>query len=181
MYSGPTKGRAGINGDEEHPELLAVVRAAFDGNLRKTGTLVLVAKETARLEPAHLSPLLEVGRTVENDGILLRVCNGHDPLATNLVPEDLGVTELRRIDGEDWAGVLGEGDTVCRVGDVLVLCCSGVQSIDGDEVVLGMVVDIEETGSVVSVKDHATAEYAIARFVWSDGDGQVFPGVQIAG
>ena len=89
-----------------------MVRAAFNGDLRETGTLVLVAKETTCLEPTDLSPLLEVGRAVENDSILLCVCYGHDPSATNLIPENFGVTELRRVDGEDWAGVLGEGDTV---------------------------------------------------------------------
>jgi hypothetical protein len=107
--------------------------------------------------------------------------NGHDPLTTNPVPEDLGVTELRRINGEDWAGVLGEGDTIRRVGDVLVLGCSGVESVDGNEAVLRMDFIIEEAGGVVSVKDGATAEDAIARIVWSDGDGQVLPSVEISG
>jgi hypothetical protein len=109
------------------------------------------------------------------------VCNSHNPLTTNLVPKDLRVTELCRIDGEDWARVLGEGDTVRRVGDVLVLCCSSVEGVDGNEAVLRMNIGIEETGGVVSVKDRAAAENAFARFVWSDGDGQVLPGVEITG
>jgi len=122
-YSGSTDGSAGIDGDEEHPGLLIVVRIAFEANLRETGTLALIAKKTTRIELVGLSPLLEVTQTVENHGILLWVGNGHDLLTINLVPE---VTELRRIDGECWAGVLGEGDTVRRVGNVLVLRCSSV-------------------------------------------------------
>ena len=77
--------------------------------------------------------------------------------------------------------MLGEGDTIRRVGDVLVLCCSGVEGVDGDEAVLRMNSDIKETSGVVPVKDRAAAEDAPAKFVWSDGDGQILPGVEIAG
>jgi hypothetical protein len=65
-------------------------------------------------------------------------------LTTNLVPKDLRVTELRRIDGEDWARALGEGDTVRRVSDVLVLCCSGIEGVDGDKAALRVNIDVEE-------------------------------------
>ena len=76
--------------------------------------------------------------------------------------------------------VLGEGDTVRRVGNVLVLRCSSVEGVYGDEAVLRIDAIIKETGVVVSVKDRATAEYAITMLVWSDGDRQVLPGVEIA-
>ena len=151
LYRGAAKRSAGIDRDEEHPELLPVVWTAFDGDSRETGTLVLVAKEAAGLEPADLSPRLEVERAVENDSILLWMCNRHDPLTTSFVPEDLRVTELCRVDGENWTGVLGEGNTVVRVGKVLVLCCSGVEGVDGNEAVLRVDIVVEETGGVVSV------------------------------
>jgi hypothetical protein len=92
-------------------------------------------------------------------------------LATNLVPEDLGVTKLRRVDGEDWTRVLCEGDAVARVGETLVLRCIGVKGVDGDEAVLRVSMIVKETGGIVSVYNRAAAEYATTRLVWGDGDG----------
>ena len=125
-------------------------------------------------EAAVIRPVPEVVGAVELH--LLAGGQHHLPLAGLVVPEYLGVPEVRRVFGHDHriAGIFGEGAAVIQaVGDALGLVVS-VGSIHRNEGAPA------ETGGIVLIHHGAAAEDG-AQIVRGQGNVQVFPVHEVLG
>ncbi len=179
LHERATDGSTRVDRDGEHIHHLAVIRTTLNGNLEEIRALVLVAKDTMALEAADFGPVLHVGRGVEDDAELLRQSQSDDPARRLVIPEDLGITELRLVARDDGVGVLGEVDAIRGVGKVLRLRGGRVERVHGhNALVLGYRL-VKEAGSVFIVDDGITTEDTLVLVVGCDGNGKILPVVQV--
>ncbi len=93
---------AGI--DVDHHDPFDVVRVAVHGEREQVRAFPLPAGGIGGPEFAQRRPVLEVGGLVEDHLVLLGFHRGHHPVAAAagcVVPEDLGVAEVRRVSVQD--------------------------------------------------------------------------------